>query len=73
MKGPPVAFKKVTFNVPIDGAFTVTGTDYIDETHIAAYVTHQGQIGHAVTAIEDDDRPVDADRSYNPPAYLTGA
>ncbi len=64
-------FRKVTFNVPVEGAFTITGVDYIDAAHIDAFVSHQGDIGHPVISIDPDDRPLDADRTYTPPAYLT--
>lgn len=66
-----MGFKKVTFNVPVDGGFTLTGTDYIDDAHVNAFVSYQGRIGHPVLSVTDDDRPADADRTYTPPAYLT--
>jgi hypothetical protein len=65
-----MAFKKVT-SAHDAGGFTYTATDYIDETHVLAYVLHQNGTGWTVQDITDDDRPADADRTYLPPAYLT--
>jgi hypothetical protein len=63
-------FKKVT-STANDGTFTHTITDFIAEEHVLPYVLRQNSVGWNVTAIDEDDRPADADRSYNPPAYLT--
>lgn len=66
-------FRKVTSQHAAENGFTYTITDYIADGHVLAYVLYQNQSGWTVTAVEDDDRPADADRTYNPPAYLTGA
>lgn len=63
-------FKKVTSAHETDG-LTYTITDYLDDAHVLAYVLHQNANGWTVQAVDDDDRPADADRTYNPPAHLT--
>lgn len=65
-------FKKVTSTHSADG-FDYTVTDFIATDHLLAYVLNQNAGGWTVSAIEDDDRPADADRTYNPPAEITGA
>ena len=65
-------FKKVTSVHTADG-LTYTAADYIAEDHLLAYVLKQNAGGWTVTATEPDDRPADADRTYNPPAEITGA
>lgn len=63
-------FKKVT-SAHDAGGFTYTVTDYIADDHVLAYVLHQNATGWTVQAVDADDRPADADRTYNPPAHLT--
>jgi len=63
-------FKKVTSSHSAEG-LTYTIVDYIADVHVLAYVLHQNQGGWNVSAVEDDDRPADDPRTYNPPAYLT--
>jgi hypothetical protein len=64
-------FKKVTSSTSAEG-LTYTVGDYIAEQHLLAYVLHQNASGWTVDDVADDDRPADADRTYNPPAYITG-
>lgn len=67
-----IVFKKVTsVHDGGDSGYTFTAVDYIAEDHVLNYVLHQNATGWSVTAVEDDDRAADADRTYNPPAYLT--
>lgn len=66
-----LVFQKVTSTRTGDG-YTYTAVDYIAVEHTLAYVVHQGQAGWTVTGIDPDDRPATADRTYNPPSYLTG-
>lgn len=63
-------FKKVTSVHTADG-LTYTAADYIADDHLLAYVLKQNAGGWAVTDVADDDRPADADRTYNPPADIT--
>lgn len=62
-------FNKITSTHDRDG-FTYTISDYIAADHVMAYVLDQNKNGWVVTAVEPDDRPADADRTYNPPAHI---
>jgi hypothetical protein len=58
-------FNKVTSTRSQDG-LTYTAVDYIATVHVLAYTLQQNANGWTVSSVEADDRPANADKTYNP-------
>jgi hypothetical protein len=60
-----LVFNKVT-SARSEGGLTYTAVDYIATAHVLAYTLKQNANGWTVQSVEADDRPANADRTYNP-------
>lgn len=63
-----LTFKKVTLSTQ-EGGYTFTATDFIADGDLVPYIVDRSSKGWTILAVDPDDRPADADRTYTPPVF----